>query len=294
MGWQNINSMLLLITNFINMNNKIDIAELFSGLQRQMIAQLNTNREFIHHPGSKGDSLENVWIEWLEKYLPNRYCVDKAIVIDSDGNLSHQIDLVIYDQQYTPFVFTQNGIHYIPAEGVYAVFEVKPDLKGTVGELNYFQYAGEKVESVRRLKRTSVGIINAGKYVDPRPLTKIVGGILASTNGYTKANNKTLISHIRNLRGLQTIEMGCAVEYGSFYVEYSGDEQPSTNDFMQRIQDYYNERTFSNVVFSDENNSLITFFLQLTRYLQQSIGTVAAIDLNAYAASVNFKIDEKI
>ena len=81
------------------MNNKILISELFNSLQNQMIAQLNTNREFILHPGSKGDSLENVWIEWLRKYLPSRYCVDKAIVIDSNGELSHQIDLVIYDQQ---------------------------------------------------------------------------------------------------------------------------------------------------------------------------------------------------
>ena len=53
--------------------NKINIAELFTGLQMQMLAQLNTNREFILHPGSKGDSLEDVWIEWLRKYLPNRY-----------------------------------------------------------------------------------------------------------------------------------------------------------------------------------------------------------------------------
>ena len=166
------------------MRTKVDIKGLFEGLQNQMVAQLNTNREFILHSGSKGESLENVWIEWLRKYLPTRYCVDKAIVIDSNGDLSHQIDLVIYDQQYTPFVLTQNGIHYIPAEGVYAVFEVKPDFKGNVGEENYFEYTGSKIESVRRLKRTSVKIINAGCEVNARPLTKIIGGLLASTNSY--------------------------------------------------------------------------------------------------------------
>ena len=40
------------------MSNKIKIGDLFSGLQNQMVAQLNTNREFILHPGSKEDSLE--------------------------------------------------------------------------------------------------------------------------------------------------------------------------------------------------------------------------------------------
>ncbi len=274
--------------------SKIDIAELFKGLQNQMVAQLNTNREFILHPGSKGDSLENVWIEWLRKYLPNRYCVDKAIVIDSTGELSHQLDLVIYDQHHTPFVFTQNGINYIPAEGVYAVFEVKPDFQGAVSDDNFFEYAGKKIESVRKLKRTSVEMINAGRKSDARPLTKIVGGILASTNGYTHANNNTIESHLKGLKGLQTIEMGCAVDYGSFFVNYNGEEDVNNKNLEERIFNYYKDRTFKNLEFSPKENSLVTFFLQLTRYLQQSIGTVAAIDLNAYTKSVGFEIDEKI
>ena len=106
----------------------IELQKLFAGLQNQMTAQLSTDREFITHPGSKGDALENTWIEWLRNYLPNRYSVEKAIVIDCEGNTSDQIDIVIYDNWYTPFIFTQNGFQYIPAEGVYAVFEVKPKI----------------------------------------------------------------------------------------------------------------------------------------------------------------------
>jgi hypothetical protein len=274
------------------MITKVDIKGLFEGLQNQMVAQLNTNREFVLHSGSKGESLENVWIEWLRKYLPTRYCVDKAIVIDSNGDLSHQIDLVIYDQQYTPFVLTQNGIHYIPAEGVYAVFEVKPDLKGNVGNESYFEYAGSKIESVRRLKRTSVKIINAGCEVNARPLTKIIGGLLASTNSY--ANNSTIETHIRDLKALKSIEIGCAIDYGSFLVNYEGQEDIKNLEFEARILDYYNIRSVKNIVFSKKENSLVTFFLQLTRYLQQSIGTVAAIDLNAYSMAVGFTIDDII
>ena len=43
--------------------SKVDLKQLFNGLQNQMSAQLNTNREFINHPGSKGDALENAWID---------------------------------------------------------------------------------------------------------------------------------------------------------------------------------------------------------------------------------------
>jgi hypothetical protein len=276
--------------------NKINIADLFAGLQNQMVAQLNTNREFILHSGTKGDSLENVWIEWLRKYLPNKYCVDKAIVVDSEGNLSQQLDLVIYDQIHTPFVFTQNGVNYIPAEGVYAVFEVKPDFEGSVKVgnkyISYIEYAGKKIESVRKLKRTSVGMINSGVPVLRRPFTKIIGGILASTNSIKKT--ETVKSQLKSLKKFQTIDIGCAVEYGSFYVNYKGEEDTKNTNFENRIADYYSDRKFDKLIFSSKDNSLITFFLQLTRYLQQAIGTVAAIDLDAYAKNVAFKIDDKI
>jgi hypothetical protein len=274
--------------------NNIDLKQLFEGLQNQMISQLNTNREFITHPGSKGDSLENAWIEWLQKYLPNRYSVDKAIIIDHEGNTSHQIDIVIYDNWFTPFIFSQNGFHYIPAEGVYAVFEVKPDIKGSVGEKSYIEYAAEKIESVRVLKRTSTIMINSGRTTPARPLTKIIGGILTSTNSFTHKNNDTIIQHITEQVGLKSIDIGCIADYSFFYIDYDGSEDNEEKDFDKRIKDYYQNRTISNITFSDSTNSLVSFFLQLTNYLQQAIGTIPAIDLNAYSQAIGFKIDKEL
>jgi hypothetical protein len=277
--------------------NKIDLKQMFTGLQSQMTSQLNTNREFITHPGSKGDALENAWIEWLQKYLPNRYSVDKAIVIDHEGNTSHQIDVVIYDNWFTPFIFSQNGFHYIPAEGVYAVFEVKPDIQGTADGKNYIEYASEKIESVRILKRTSTNMINSGKKFPPRALTKIIGGILTSTNSFTHDNNNTIKKHIENQKGLKGIDIGCIADYGSFYVDYNGKEDINLHnpeDFIKRYENYYENRNINKIIFSDSENSLVSFFLQLTRYLQQAIGTIPAIDLNAYSKAIDFEIDEEL
>ena len=274
--------------------NKIDLASMFSGLQQQMIAQLNTNRNFITHPGSIGDSLENAWIDWLRTYLPSRYSVNKAIVIDCEGNTSHQIDVVIYDNWFTPFMFSQNGFHYIPAEGVYAVFEVKPDIKGNVNEMSYIQYAGEKIESVRKLKRTSTSMISSGTKLPARPLTKIIGGILTSTNSYTHQNNDTLSRKLRNLSDFKGIDIGCIADYGSFYVDYSGEEDLNNPDFQSRYRQYYLTREINKIVISDSSVSVISFFLQLTRYLQQTIGTIQAIDLNAYSNKIGFHINQKL
>lgn len=277
------------------MANKIDLKMLFNGLQSQMNAQLNTNRAFINHPGSKGDSLENAWIEWLRKYLPNRYSVDKAIVIDHEGNTSHQIDIVIYDNWFTPFIFSQNGFHYIPAEGVYAVFEVKPDLKGSVEGKTFIQYAAEKIESVRGLKRTSTKMISSGAEVSARPLTKILGGILASTNTIKQVS--TIKKHLEAQTGFRSIDFGCVADYGSFSIDYDGEEDITIKDesaFDKRYKDYYNSRTFKELTFSKPENSLVTFFMQLTRYLQQAIGTVPAINLQTYLDKIGEEIDSEI
>ncbi len=276
------------------MSKNIPLKELFSGLQNQMTAQLNTNREYITHSGSKGDALENAWIDWLRKYLPNRYSVDKAIVIDSNGDTSHQIDIVIYDNWFTPFIFSQNGFHYIPAEGVYAVFEVKPDIAASSDKITNIEYAGRKIESVRKLKRTTTDIISVGKLQEARGLTKIVGGILASTKSGERNNNDTLEKHLKDQINLRSLDFGCIADYGSFYVDYNNEEDLKIEDFDKRYFEYYKKREFKEVVFSKQENSLVTFFMQLTRYLQQAIGTVQAINLQTYLDSIDEDIDEVI
>lgn len=287
--------------------NKIELKSLFASMQNQMSAQLSTNRDNIIHPTSKGDALENAWIEWLRKYLPNRYSVDKAIVIDYEGTISEQMDIVIYDSWFTPFIFTQNGFHYIPAEGVYAVFEVKPDIAKFSCGMHNIAYAGEKIESVRLLKRGAASFINGGIKSPEKPLTKILGGILTSTKSGSKEDNNTLDEHFKKQTNLKGIDIGCIADYGSFYIDYKspqetierhGKEQDVTGEVtkvgMEPYLKYYNDRKFVSSHFSSADNSLVTFFMQLTRHIQQSIGTVPAINLNKYLESIEEQIDEKI
>ena len=269
-------------------NKMIDLKDLFHGLQNQMLASLNVNREFIEHPGSKGDATEQHWIEFLRTYLPDRYKVDKAIVIDSTGNVSEQMDVVIYDAIYTPFIFKQDGFMYIPAESVYAVFEVKQDVEG------HIEYAAKKVESVRKLKRTSISMVSSGKTTPARALTKIIGGILTTTSSYR--GNDTVIKQLEKLKGLQTLDLGCFCDAGSFYIDYK-ETVPEYIDPIKEnrksIEKVYESREVNEIEFSNKNVSLFTFFLQLVSYLK-SIGTVPAIDINAYLEAINAKIDEDI
>ena len=258
----------------------------FAGLQTEMNAALNVNRFAIRHQGSKGDATEDKWIEFLRRYLPKRYDVDKAMVIDYEGNVSQQIDIVLYDVFYTPFIFNHDGFKYIPAEGVYAVFEVKQDIK------NNIDYAGEKIESVRMLKRTSIPMINSGRVCPARPLSPILGGILTSTSFYKK--HDTIEEQLRNLSGMQSLDLCCCADKYSFYIEYGKSFAEFNGTEMEDIYKHYDSRIITAVIFNKHpENSIFTFFLQLVQYLKM-IGTVPAIDINAYLNSIDEMIDMNI
>ena len=267
---------------------KINLRNLFNGLQEEMLYNFYVYKNYISHPVIKGDLTEQQWIDFLRTYLPDRYKVDKAIVIDFEGTVSDQIDVVIYDGMYTPFIFNHKGFKYIPAESVYAVFEVKPDIKGNI------KYAAKKIESVRKLKRTSIKMIASGKEMPPRLLTKIIGGILTTENSYKKDKKITVKEHLSSLKGYQTIDMGCCCNSGSFYLNYKELKPEKTefsdiDDNRKCIESIYQSRKVIDISFSDKDVSLFTFFLQLVSCLK-SIGTVPAIDVNAYLKAIDAKI----
>src|SRR6266540_7086056 len=126
------------------------LQKLYMSLQEQLDSDLRIGQKVLTHPVSKGDSSEADWLNALRDHLPHRYQASKAFVIDSMGRKSEQIDIVIYDRQYTPILYNKNDQRLIPAESVYAVFEVRP----TLNRKNIL-YAGKKAASVRRLFRTS-------------------------------------------------------------------------------------------------------------------------------------------
>lgn len=241
--------------------NRIDIKEMFLCFQDEMKQSLRICRLNIDHPGSKGDASENEWINWLTKYLPKRYKVDKAFVVDHEGTISEQIDVVIYDQQYSPFVFHHNGIIYVPAESVYAVFEVKQELdKGNI------EYTAEKIKCVRELKRTSAPIVHAGGTIaTPRKPFEIIGGILTTESDWSPPLGESFETLIMSLKDKRFINLGCSITDGSFRV--------------------FNQQEGVIIQKSNEDEVLIFFFLNLLVELQKK-GTAPAMDILEYAKAL--------
>jgi hypothetical protein len=239
--------------------NKVDIKKIFRGLQSQMEAKLTLNRKLIKHPTAKGTATELEWLAMLSAYLPKRYSADRAFVIDSEGNLSDQIDIVIFDRQYSPFILQQNGVTYIPSECVYAVIEVKQNLSK-----KNIEYAQKKAASVRKLKRTSVAIQHAGGQYEPKKPAQILAGIIALDGGISKTEQK-ILAHATKAK---ILNFGCSL-IGKTYFSFP------------RLHPWTNNKIPYEIKFIVDENSLVNFFMSLLTELQK-IGTVPAIDINAY------------
>ena len=239
-------------------DHKIDMQELFMGFQESMKSDLKTIRKNVDHAPTKGVGSENIWIEFLKDYLPHRYSINQAIIVDYLGNTSDAIDVVIYDCQYTPFVYNKGGIRYIPAESVYAVFETKQEINRS-----FLIYTSGKIESVRKLHRTTTHVIDKGEKNPAPKLFEILGGFLCLDNSWKKSisEEKSFMSYMNTLEGHMLIDIGCVINDKSFAYD------KSTND--------------SRIAFSTDKETLIFFFLKLV-YMLQQLGTVRPIDLNKY------------
>src|SRR3989344_2100470 len=187
------------------------LSQLLSSLHEDIQQRLSVVRKTFGHPGTKGDASENVWIDMLDTYLPKRYQAAKAHVVDSLGNFSQQIDVVVFDRQYSPFIFTYENETIIPAESVYAVFEAKQ-----TADAGLVAYAQEKVASVRRLHRTSLPIPHAGGTYPAKPLIPILGGLLTFESEWSPALGPSMDKALNANLTEGRLDIGCVAAHGHF------------------------------------------------------------------------------
>ncbi len=99
-------------------------------------------------PGLKGDARERAVRTKLGAILPGGVGVGTGCVIDSEGNASSQLDMILFEQQFCPVFKVADDIGYYPCESVIAVGEMKSTIgKKELGDVY------EKIASVRRLNR---------------------------------------------------------------------------------------------------------------------------------------------
>lgn len=263
-------------------SGQLDLAEVFRRVQQQMLADLSVGGLF-EHASSAGAATEHHWIQLFRRYLPKRYRTAPAFVIDCDGRRSRQTDIAIFDNLYSPPLFPHEAGLHVPAESVYAVFEVKPTISK-----QWLRDAAEKAASVRVLRRTSAPIVKSGRRrraaIEPQP---ILAGLLATSSVWsaeTFAENVRdalsapagapvgslrsgagVLRHLSPLLASYRLDLGCSLAHGAFeLLEIPSPEFPSPH-----------------IQVSEPDEALIFFMLRLLDRLRE-LGTAPAADFMEY------------
>lgn len=162
---------------------------------------------------------------------------------------------------YTPTILDQQDHQFVPAEAVYAVFEVKP----IINRKNLL-YAAQKARSVRKLQRTSIAIHHAGGVFPPKLLFPIVAGIIGINVEWESGFGSAFLKTYRSLQSTLVLDCGLAVSGHCF--------------------DNY-ELCASPTVFTGKG-SLAYFLFRFLEKLQ-GLGTVPAVDWTRYARILSQK-----
>src|SRR5215471_14022963 len=186
--------------------SRVDLREIFLRVQQQMLANLDASHVFSH-PTSCGAATERHWIEFLNRYLPERYRATSAFIIDSAGRCSRQIDIAIYDRFYSPLLFHHAEQPYIPVESVYAVFEVKQTLT-----TKWIQDAAAKAASVRALTRKPTPLAAVPRI----RLQPILAGILSHDSIWAGPFESRITPQLLRLSPHGRLDLGCSLRQASF------------------------------------------------------------------------------
>jgi hypothetical protein len=127
------------------------VPTILASLVRQTLDSLDLAGA-IAHPGESGRARENILRDFIARLLPTAYEASTGFVFNSAGEISRQIDLVIYRRDYAP-VLEIGGIKHFMVEAVSAVIEVKAAIESREVLVD----ALENIRGVKALDRTAGG-----------------------------------------------------------------------------------------------------------------------------------------
>ena len=115
-----------------------DIMENYRRLEKSIVKQLFFT--MYNHGPTLGALREDIWKSLFEQIVPKKFKVERSVfIIDSEfcgsfeekstknskSGISNEVDIAIFDESYTPYIFQFGRIKFIPIEAVAAVVECK-------------------------------------------------------------------------------------------------------------------------------------------------------------------------
>lgn len=129
----------------------MNLEQTFKGIKDKMLIDFNEISSQVTHRGSKGSIREREVIkEYLEKYLPGNIGIANGECISTDGTVSPECDIILYEKNTTPYLIHKDGYQVFPIECVYGVIEIKSKL-----DKAQLKDSIEKITKIKSMPKTA-------------------------------------------------------------------------------------------------------------------------------------------
>lgn len=247
--------------------------DIMSGVSEELTASIKLSRAAVEHRGAKGGAVESAARNFLRDHLPDSIGIAHGEVIDRQGDTSSQLDVILYDAQKTPILFSdkEEGNRVVPVEGVIAAIEVKTNLQT--------KDIPKLAESARKLK----SLDRSAYYRQPNPIiTETTEGFGESWDvlppmyfilGFDGPEMSTLASTIarecRQQPLQRRIDMACVIQRG---LVANSKEDGSGLNALSFVG--------SRLAPTTTEHSLLLFYILMSRYLLQV--SIPPISIQSY------------
>lgn len=112
-----------------------NIIDNYKYLEQSIVNQLNLKVD--NHHLTAGHNREKIWLDLFRQIIPMKFAIKQGVfLIDATGKVSNEVDIAVFDEQFTPYIFNYGNIHFIPIEAVALVVQCKSKTvkKGQVDE----------------------------------------------------------------------------------------------------------------------------------------------------------------
>lgn len=96
----------------------------YKKLEQSIVNQLYFKVD--NHHLTAGHNREKIWMKLFKQIIPKKFAIRQGVfLIDSNSKVSKEVDIAIFDEQFTPYVFNYEDICFIPIEAVAVVIQCK-------------------------------------------------------------------------------------------------------------------------------------------------------------------------
>ena len=150
------------------------IQDLIREAARHLRAEFEEIKNTNPHFAERGAEADSILRKFLNDHLPKRFAADTGLVVDEDGGVSSQCDVVIYDAIDSPIYRRGQRVLILPSDNVAVTIEVKSNLNKA--EL---EDAAKKIASVKALKRSPLSSVDQPVTHSPFVMTRTLGVVFA-------------------------------------------------------------------------------------------------------------------